>query len=43
MYLFILLQIEEFQQLDKFEIANQINDSFLEPLQRFQALNSYHL
>ncbi|CAB4006463.1 Hypothetical predicted protein, partial [Paramuricea clavata] len=34
------LQIEEFQQLDKFEIANQINDSFLEPLQRFQALNS---
>ena len=34
------LQIEEFQQLDKFVIANQINDSFLEPLQRFQALNS---
>ena len=34
------LQIEEFQQLDKLEIANQINDSFLEPLQRFQALNS---
>jgi hypothetical protein len=26
--------------LDKFEIANQINESFLEPLQRFQALNS---
>ena len=34
------MQIEEFQQLDKLEIASQIKDSFLEPLQCFQILNS---